>query len=192
MPSTPRTPGSGLSVEPDTIVRFPNDPDRADRIARMFVEYGAQIQGYIARRIQPREDARDLTQEVFARFIRSRHADGCESPKALLYEIAANLIIDRSRRRKSHRTEQHQPYEDDETEGIGLDPSCVIDGERRLREVEAVILSLPSKCREVFVLSRFEGLSYPDIAVRLNISVATVQKHISKALLRLRQGVTRD
>ena len=181
-----------MSSEPDTVVQFPNDPDRAERIARMFVKYGAQLQGYIARRIRSREEARDLAQEVFARFIRSRHANGCESPKALLYEIAANLIIDRSRRRKSRRIEQHQPYDDEETEGIGVDPSCVVDSERRLQDVEAIIVSLPSKCREVFVLSRFEGLSYPDIAVRLNISVATVQKHISKALLRLRQGVDHD
>lgn len=171
---------------------FPNDPDRADRIARMFVEYGDQIQGYIAQRIRPREDARDLTQEVFARFIRSRHADGCDCPKALLYEIARNLIIDRSRRRASRRTELHQPYDDEEIEGIGADPSCVIDSGRRLDAVEAIILSLPSKCREVFVLSRFEGLSYADIAARMDISVAMVQKHISKALLRLRQGVSRD
>lgn len=171
---------------------FPNDPDRADRIARMFVEYGDQIQGYIAQRIRPREDARDLTQEVFARFIRSRHADGCDCPKALLYEIARNLIIDRSRRRASRRAELHQPYDDEEIEGIGADPSRVIDSGRRLDAVEAIILSLPSKCREVFVLSRFEGLSYADIAARMDISVAMVQKHISKALLRLRQGGSRD
>ena len=190
--STWHTLSFDLSVEPDTVVLFPNDPDRADRIARMFVKYGAEIQGYIARRIRSQEDARDLTQEVFARLIRSRHADGCESPSALLYEIATNLIIDRSRRRKSHRVDRHRPYDDEETEGIGADPSCVLDSERRLREVEAIILSLPDRCREVFVLSRFECLSYAEIAVRLGISVAMVQKHISKALLRLRQGVTHD
>ncbi len=190
--STWQTSSLGLSVKPDTVVLFSNDPDRADRIARMFVEYGAEIQGYIAKRIRSREDARDLTQEVFARFIRSRHADGCESPSALLYEIATNLIIDRSRRRKSHRVDQHRPYDDDETEGIGADPSCVLDSEKRLQQVEAIILGLPDKCREVFVLSRFEGLSYAEIALRLDISVAMVQKHISKALLRLRQGVARD
>ena len=171
---------------------FPNDPDRVERVTRMFVEYGEQIHGYIAQRIRPREDACDLTQEVFARFIRSRHAAGCESPKAMLYEIARNLIIDRSRRRASHRAERHQPYDDEQIEGIGADPSCVIDSGRRLEAAEAIILSLPSKCREVFVLSRFEGLSYADIAVRMNISVAMVQKHISKALLRLRQGVGYD
>ena len=158
----------------------------------MFVQYGAQIHAYIAQRVHPREDANDLTQEVFARFIRSRHADGCESPRALLYEIATNLMRDRARRLKSRRADRHVPYDDEETEGIGADPSRVIDNERRLQDVEAVILGLPSKCREVFVLSRFEHLSYADIATRLGISVATVQKHISKALLRLRQGVPRE
>lgn len=181
-----------VSVESKKVVLFPTGDDRSDGIAHLFAKHGKALQNYIARRVQPPEDAGDLTQEVFARLIRSPYAKDGDAPKALLYEIATNLIIDRARRLKSHRADRHSSYNDEEIEGIVADPARVIDTERRLSQVEAVIVGLPPKCRTVFVMSRFEGLSYVEIAARLNISTAMVQKHISKALLRLRQEVSQE
>ena len=45
---------------------------------------------------------------------------------------------------------------------------------------------MPEKCREVFELSRFEGMKYAEIATQLNISVKTVETHMSKALVILK------
>lgn len=53
-------------------------------------------------------------------------------------------------------------------------------------KIKQVIESLPTQCREAFILSREEQLSYKAIAERMNISVNTVEKHIGKALKRLR------
>lgn len=50
------------------------------------------------------------------------------------------------------------------------------------REIKRIIDSLPERCREVFVLSRFDGLKNREIAERLNISLQAVEKHIQKAL----------
>ena len=51
------------------------------------------------------------------------------------------------------------------------------------------INSLPEKCRQVFMLSRSEDLSYKDISGHLGISVSTVEKHVSKALKVLRTSI---
>lgn len=57
-------------------------------------------------------------------------------------------------------------------------------------ETEAAIQNalgkLPEKCREVFELSRFEGLKYKNIAEQLGISIKTVEKQMGKALKTLR------
>lgn len=65
-----------------------------------------------------------------------------------------------------------------------------IDNMLEGKELEAVlyrsIQALPDKCREAFILSRYEQLPYKAIAAKLNISVNTVEKHIGKALRLLR------
>ena len=53
-------------------------------------------------------------------------------------------------------------------------------------ELDAVVETLSPKCREVFRMSHFEGLSNREISERLNISVSTVENHINNALRQLR------
>jgi RNA polymerase sigma-70 factor (ECF subfamily) len=56
--------------------------------------------------------------------------------------------------------------------------------------INRAIQNLPEKCREVFLLCRFEGLKYAEIADRLNISVKTVEMQISIALKKLRKDLS--
>ena len=57
------------------------------------------------------------------------------------------------------------------------------------KAIHAIIDNLPEKCRQVFVLSRFESMSYKEISTHLNISPKTVENQISKALKSLRQNL---
>ena len=52
--------------------------------------------------------------------------------------------------------------------------------------IQNAINSLPEKCREIFVLSRIEGLQYKEIASQLNISINTVENQMAIALKKLR------
>lgn len=52
--------------------------------------------------------------------------------------------------------------------------------------VDATLQKLPKKTRQVFVLNRYEGFSYKEIAEKLNVSPKTIEFHISKALNQLR------
>lgn len=58
-----------------------------------------------------------------------------------------------------------------------------------VEEVEKAIEALPEQCREVFNLSRFEELTYDEIAQRLNISINTVRTQMSRALQKLRESL---
>jgi RNA polymerase sigma-70 factor (ECF subfamily) len=58
--------------------------------------------------------------------------------------------------------------------------------ENRKKKIKSSIDELPVKCREVFLLSRYENLKYLEIADRLHISVKTVETQMSKALQHLR------
>lgn len=56
--------------------------------------------------------------------------------------------------------------------------------------INRAIQNLPEKCREIFILCRFEELKYAEIAIRLNISVKTVEMQISIALKKLRKELS--
>lgn len=62
--------------------------------------------------------------------------------------------------------------------------------ERELeKNIDQAIASLPEKCREIFELSRNEGLKYNEIALRLNISIKTVETQMGRALTSLRKSL---
>ena len=88
-------------------------------------------------------------------------------------------------RKKGLQTEQLKPYD---TYGI-IDE----DDLQERSEIEArlwtAIDSLPEKCREIFLLSKRDGLKYEEIAIELGISENTVRNQISKALKILKEGV---
>jgi RNA polymerase sigma-70 factor (ECF subfamily) len=54
-------------------------------------------------------------------------------------------------------------------------------------QIKAAINTLPEKCREIFVLSRFSDMKYKEIASKLNLSPKTVERQVSIALEKLRQ-----
>ena len=58
--------------------------------------------------------------------------------------------------------------------------------ERKLKLLNEEIEKLPKKCKTVFLLAKKGGLEYKEIAFQLNFSVKTVEVHISKAMLRLK------
>lgn len=58
-----------------------------------------------------------------------------------------------------------------------------------LAVLRAAVANLPERCQQVFILSRFEGLSYAEIAERLQITTKTVENHMGRAILACRAAL---
>ena len=123
--------------------------------------------------------AEDTVQDCFVRLL--ERADETDNYRAWLYTAVRNRCIDQLRRSKG--TEADILPED--LEGTISDEEAQ---ERSVHEAElwAAIDALPPRCREIFLLSKRDGLSYSDISQRLGLSEKTVEHQISKALKRLR------
>ncbi len=65
-----------------------------------------------------------------------------------------------------------------------------IEHQELVSYINSIIEQLPPKCREVYLLSRNENLSYKEIAERLSISVKTVENHINRALHEIRDSLS--
>lgn len=136
-----------------------------------------------------REDEADLAQDACLRLVETAQREPVGAPAHLLFRIARNLVIDRMRGRgRAARLFQDQTaYE--EHRCPSPDPERVLLATERLRRALKVIDGMPDRRREAFLLHRIEGLSYPQIARRMGVSVKGVEKHISSAMLQLLRGM---
>ncbi len=102
-----------------------------------------------------------------------------ENPRAFLFQIATNLGIDRVRRSQLAR---RAGIEEIEEESLSPAAEETVSQRQSLELIEQALNALPDKCRQAFVLHRFDGLSYAEIAVRLGVSQSMVEKYIIQAL----------
>ena len=151
---------------------------------RFFFLFQPDIYRFLYRFLLDKENAEDICQETFISFW--LHRDKIDSslyPRAYLYKIAKNLAF--------NFLERNNPSisYDDELQIFSLKPSNPEkDYENRdfAKLCEKAINELPEKCRMTFILSRYEGLDYSQIAQAMDVSLQTVKNQMSKALNQLR------
>jgi len=144
---------------------------------------------YFRRHVSSADDAEDLTQDTLTKLSQQsdqRLADVL-NPEAFVMRIASNLLRDRFRRDRSHHVHDHVSLEVVTSDWQSEEPSCerVYADRARLQKFLSALDGLPPRCRQVFLLQRYDGLTYSAIAKRLEISVSAVEKHMMRALLQL-------
>lgn len=126
--------------------------------------------------------SRSIVQQVFVDLWIKRENLQVESLKSYLFQSVRNASFDVLKHKKAElkylstlqKTESEQ-YSD------------LMEEAELADKINKAIQKLPDKCREIFVLCRFEELKYAEIASRLNISVKTVEMQISIALKKMRK-----
>jgi RNA polymerase sigma-70 factor (ECF subfamily) len=147
-----------------------------------------ELHRFLMRRLRSAQQAQDLAQEAYLRLLRVEHAELIRQPRAYLYRIAVNLVTEfRLRVRRDPVTYDSETLEDI-AEKIGEAPSD--EGERvaDAEQIELLLEQLPPLYRAIFVLRKRDGLSYPEIAQQLGISVHTVKKYLARAVAKCRHA----
>ena len=129
-----------------------------------------------------RDDADDLIQEAFLRLEVYCREHEVRQTEAFLVRTALNLATDRGR---------HHAHTRHVTEAVRAlqiidsspPPDDVLAARERLLRMKAGLDRLSPRRREVFVLNRIEGYSFPQIADQLGITLSAVEKHAAKAVL---------
>lgn len=175
-------------VEPQLTADSPSPRDAFDAA---LADYRDELLAHLRKRLADREVAADLAQETFLRMMKYRDAVDIEDRRLMLFRIANNLIIEYHRARQRHHATDHVSY--DEMVPLRAEQptvEAIVDSRKAIDILlKRTIGELPTKCRLAFMLSRFDGLSYPQIADRMGISVKMVEKHVTKALLACRAAV---
>jgi RNA polymerase sigma-70 factor (ECF subfamily) len=153
-------------------------------LKEFFLILQPEIFYFLYRYTSIREVAEDLTQETFIKFWLSiDHLDPKKSFKAYLYKIARNLAINYLNRK--------MPMSSFDDENILISLSKNINSEIEsdffLDDYQRAINSLPERCKTTFLLSRFSGFDYSEIAEIMNVTLQTVKNQMNKALAVLRK-----
>lgn len=134
----------------------------------------------------------DLVQEVFLRIIQRGDADRVEQLDGYIFQTAASVLTDRHRRRRVRAADRHEPFEIEHHPRDDVSPDEVLLGREALGQVGAALLALPERTRQVFVLRRFEEMSFREIALRLGLSLSAVEKHMLRAVRSLKARLGDD
>lgn len=153
---------------------------------RLFDQYYTSLCFFANKYLEDIDQSRSVVQGFFVDlWVNREKIKITQSVKSYLYNSVKNRSIDHLRKEKknTHTTEL--------TDDIAQSPFKDLVEEAELNDrINQSINELPERCREIFMLCRFEGLKYAQIAEQLDISIKTVEMQMGIALKKLRQKLS--
>ncbi|UCH10721.1 MAG: RNA polymerase sigma-70 factor [Fidelibacterota bacterium] len=155
---------------------------------QLFFAYCQSLTSFALRFVQDQDLAEDVVQDVFLRVWTQRsQLDPDRNIKTYLYTATRNQALNvlRHSRVKRQSTEELARLDSKVTT-----PENQLEQQQVSREVHRAISQLPDRCRTIFTMSRFDRLTYAEIAEILHISVKTVETQMGRALKALRLSLS--
>lgn len=149
---------------------------------RLVEEHYDDVLAYCRRHAPSYDEAPDVAQEAFLRFVRSGRSPVEGKPLAYLLTIARNLCIDASRAKRPPAVPLDVDVPD---RSPGADPAAACAGS----EVGGLIGALDPELREVVELRFDQGFKVGEIAQVLGVSRFAVNRRLNRALAELRRGL---
>jgi len=154
-------------------------------LEQLAARYQVPLLRFFERRMKASPDPEDLVQEVFVRLVRQSNVQEIQHLDGYVFQVAANVLRDHARRWAVRAEEAHPAQVDDELLEGGFSPERVLLGQEAIECVIAALQELPEKTQVIFALYHFESVPQVEIARRLNMSLSTLEKHMSRANLHL-------
>lgn len=153
-----------------------------DIYQQIFARLYEQVYAYLLLKSKDSCTAQELTQVTFIKLWEFRHTlSDCYSLETQIFRIARTCFIDNLRTRAKRRELI------DKVSAGRSEVFSYMELPDQERHIHIALASLPPNRRRAFMLSRMEGLSYKEIALKMEISDRTVEKHISMALKQLKK-----
>lgn len=159
-----------------------SDISSQQAIHALYKENHGWLQRWLRRELGCSQRAADLAHDAFLRLLSSDRLPMVEQGRKYLAQIARNLLTDLWRRQRIE-----QAYLDAlalQPEPFSISEETRLDIIETLLAIDRMLDSLGARPREIFLLVQLDGLSFVEVAQRLDISVNTARKHFIRALAR--------
>jgi RNA polymerase sigma-70 factor (ECF subfamily) len=163
----------------------------------LFCIYYPRLNDFARKVISDPSISQDFVQEIFVKIWEKREEIESLNIEAYLFRMVRNRCVDYIKHVKvvnSRMTEIQKSSQFEELyriDFIGNEPYVLIEQELKLK-IEKIIQALPERCREVFILSRMNGLKNKEIAEKLQINIKNVERHLSRALYDFRKNFSSE
>lgn len=154
-------------------------PPDHDRLQQWYHEHHAWLRSWLQRQLGNHATAADLAQDTFVRLIAKPERPSLLQPRAYLSTIARGLLKNHWRRQALEQAYAQalaaRPAE------LAVSPEDTLAVLQALEALSRMLDALPQRVRTIFLLSQMDGLTYPEIASQLGVSVNVVQKAMVRA-----------
>ena len=151
----------------------------SEQVKSIYDAHHGWLECWLRKRLGNASDAADIAQDTFVRVLAREMA--IREPRAMLTTIAQGMVANLYRRRDIELAYERALTAWPEQRAMSPETRAIML--ETLVEIDALLDSLPPLVREAFLLSQLDGMGQADIAERLGISLATVKRHIAKAML---------
>lgn len=157
--------------------------DTSDMTA-IYNELHKSLMRFAFRYFKKPQDVEDVVQEAFVKVCEAQQQRAIKYPKPYMYQAVKNLAL---------KQLDKSDYKLTDTVGDFLSESVLLETQTMEEQFESrqrfelfcsAVRQLPVKCQRVYILRRVYGFSQKEIAKRMNISLKTVESHLSKAIVR--------
>lgn len=155
----------------------------------LFRSYFTPLCSFAQKYVGDLDEAKDIVHNVFINLWNKRdEMDMKTSLKSYLFQGVYNRSLNYIRDHKK-LTRFDTPQTEAEL-GQYVESRDHLESSEAEGRINRALESLPDKCREIFLMNRFDGLKYREIAEKLNISIKTVETQMSRALKTLRERLS--
>ncbi len=148
---------------------------------KLFKQYFEPLCAFAKSYIYDLEASKDIVQKAFINLWNNREKIDASKPvKSYIYTSVRNLCLNHIRDNKKFNS-QILDFDSVDENLFTAESDNLEVGELQTK-IDKAIDALPEKSRQIFEMSRFEDLKYKQIAEKLEVSIKTVEAHISKAL----------
>jgi RNA polymerase sigma factor (sigma-70 family) len=156
-----------------------------DKMGLLFERYHRALFGFLFQMTKNKESGEDMVQQVFYRMLKYRKTfTGDGEFRTWMYHLARNVLYDQVKKNK--RSGDHYPLVEMTDKAGDYFADEALEKKQELQTLSMAIDGLSPDNRELLILSRYQRLSYHDIARILDISEGAVKVRIHRALSQLK------
>ena len=159
---------------------------RSELFNSLFREHNRSLMRFLVTRLRSVQEARDVAQEAYVRLLQLHEPGAVSLLRSYLFRTAANLAVDRLRRRAVRERASVELFDELSEQGT---PERAAMARQEYDLVRAAIAALPAKTREAFVLRVIDGVPALEVARRMGLKERMVREHVTRALAECKRAL---